>query len=171
MKGGTVERLLLTVVMVAAFFLAMEPQDTLSLHAWRMFLHVNVWHLAGNLFVLWMMLRGELYLLPSLVIGFVVSFLPAWSIYGDLGVTLGFSGVLFAIVGVKWGRLSLRENHKTQWEGTPAIKPLGTLTPAFRQFLMKPLPIALVGVLVPHLNWCVHTYALIAGYIYGRYRR
>jgi hypothetical protein len=149
----------LTVVMVAWWALG-EPVGydscgngaayrTVIVHAMYMISHANVWHLAGNLFVLWLM-RGKLYMIPAVVIAFACSFLPSWSLYGGIGVTMGFSGVLFAIGGIKWG-VYCRGNAAAYWT-----------------FVKKVLPFALLGVLVPHLNWCLHTYCLVSGLLYGR---
>lgn len=117
-------------------------------HILYMISHAGVWHLAGNLFVLWM-IRGRLYMIPSVVIAFACSFLPAWSLWGDMGVTMGMSGVLFAIVGIKWGVFC------------------SCNTTAYRTFVRKVLPFAIVGVLIPHVNWCLHTYCLMAGVAAG----
>ena len=127
-------------------------------HAAYMWSHANVWHLAGNLFVLWIM-RGRLYVMESMVIAFIASYLPAWSIYGDVGMTLGFSGVLFAIAGMKWGVYCTKRYGR--YLSLCAVE----------QFALKALPFALIGIVIPHLNWCIHLYTLIIGYIYGRSRR
>lgn len=127
-------------------------------HVAYMFSHANFWHLAGNLFVLWF-IRGNMSLIPSLAIAFLVSFIPAWSLWGDVGVTMGFSGVLFAVWGIKWGSYCRRK--------------YGLLFSAcaLDEFVTKALPFSLIGILVPHLNWCIHLYSLLAGYLYGRFRR
>lgn len=131
--------------------------EHIGAHVAYMFSHVNVWHLLGNLFVLWF-IRGKMYVGPSLVIAFLVSFIPAWSLWGEVGVTMGFSGVLFAMWGVKWGV------HCRRMYG------LHPSALAFDEFAMKAVPFALIGILVPHLNWCIHLYSLLAGYVYGRFR-
>ncbi len=151
-----VVKTVLTVVMVAWWALGKPvgygccdatAYGTVMEHAAYMVSHANVWHLAGNLFVLWMM-RGKLYLLPAMVIAFVCSFIPAWSLWGGVGVTMGFSGVLFAIGGIKWG---------VYCRGIAA----------YRTFARKVLPIAVMGVLIPNMNWCLHTYCLLAGLCAG----
>lgn len=123
--------------------------------------HANVWHLAGNLLCLWLM-RRRLYLYSSLMIAFLASYIPAFSIYGDMGVTIGFSGVLFAIVGTKWGI------YIGEWKRLGAYP---MVRKYMRHFLIKILPFALVGILIPHVNWCLHTYCLLAGFAYGWLRR
>ena len=160
MRRELTEKILLTLVMVVWWiFLPMMGYENgnhdIPSHLAYMWSHVNFWHLAGNLFVLWIM-RGRLYLAPSLVIAFLASFLPAWSIWGELGTTLGFSGVLFAIGGIKWG-VYCTKRYGRHFSSC-----------AFHNFALKALPFALIGILIPHLNWCLHLYALAMGYVYGR---
>lgn len=131
--------------------------DNIPAHVYYMLSHANIWHLAANLFVLWFM-RGKLYILPSLMIAFLASFIPACTLWGEVGVTMGFSGVLFAIYGIKWGVYC-----KSKYGLLPSAC-------AFDEFLLKAVPFALIGILIPHLNWCIHLYSLLAGYFYGRFR-
>lgn len=135
--------------------------ENIKVHLLYIVSHANIWHLAGNLLCLWL-IRRKLYLYSSLVIAFLASLIPAFSIYGDVGVTLGFSGVLFAIVGTKWGF------YCGEWRRQGA-------TPMVRkwvgQFMIRILPFALLGILIPHVNWCLHTYCLLAGFAYGWFRR
>lgn len=167
MRRETIEKCVVAYVLVACYALlpaiGYENGDTERLlpHVAYMLCHASVWHLAGNLFVLWIM-RGRLYLYSSLVIAFLASFIQAFSIYGDVGVTLGFSGVLFAIVGTKWGLYIGEWRHLG---ATPMVRKY------FRHFLMKILPFAVIGILIPHVNWCLHTYCLLAGFAYGWFRR
>lgn len=161
MRRETTEKILLTVIMTGWWiFLPMTgyttaDADNLWPHLAYMWSHAGFWHLAGNLFVLWIM-RGRLYLLQSLVIAFTASFIPGFSIYGDLGMTLGFSGAIFAIGGIKWGVYCTKRYGRY------------VSACAFDDFVMKALPFALIGIVIPHLNWCLHLYALLFGYVYGR---
>lgn len=162
-----IEKCVVSYILVVSFVLLPaigyengDVESTLP-HIAYIFCHANVWHLAGNLFVLWIM-RGRLYLIPSLAIAFLCSFIPGFSIYGDVGVTLGFSGVLFAIVGTKWGLYIGEWRHLC---ATPMVRKY------FRHFLMKILPFAVIGIIIPHVNWCLHTYCLLAGFAYGWFRR
>ncbi len=161
-----IEKYVVTAVLVACYLFAPaigyengDVENTLP-HIAYMFCHANVWHLAGNLFVLWIM-HGRLYLIPSLVIAFLCSFIPGFSIYGDVGMTMGFSGVLFAIAGIKWGVYCMYASSMGQIFGKSA----------FHDFLMKALPFAVIGILIPHINWCIHLYCMLLGFVYGRYRR
>lgn len=158
-----VEKCVLTFILVLSWLFApkigYENGDMSYMpHLFYMFIHANIWHLLGNLFVLWI-LRGRLYLLPSMAIAFLASYIPGFSIYGDVGMTIGFSGVLFAIVGIKWGnycKMNIRPIYRYEigWK-----------------FLTRVVPFALVGILIPHINWCLHSCCLLAGFVYGRYRR
>ena len=152
MTKENIIRIFVTVVTVAWLLLMPEVgyggDADAGGHMLYMVSHAGAWHLAGNLFVLWM-IRGKLYMIPSVLIAVACSFLPAWSLWGDMGMTMGMSGMLFAIVGIKWG-VFCRCN-----------------TTAYRTFGRKVLPFALMGVLIPHVNWCLHTYCLIAGVAAG----
>lgn len=162
MRRELVEKTVISVVLTACWLLlpAVGYQDCDikdAAHFYYMFCHVNIWHLAGNLFVLWLM-RGRLYLMPSLLIAYWCSLIPAFSIYGDVGMTIGFSGVLFAIWGIKWGAYCRRN-----------IIPLDRYEVIWR-FMTKVLPFAMIGIVIPHVNWCLHLYCLLAGFVYGRFR-
>lgn len=122
--------------------------------------HANVWHLAGNLWVLWW-LKGRLYMWESYVMAVLCSFLPVvpglWEMLpagepAGTVATCGFSGVLCAIIGVKWGA----------W-----IKSRYSIT-AYWTFARRVLPFVAVGFLIPHVNWCIHLYCLVAGVVYGK---
>lgn len=119
--------------------------------------HANVWHLAGNVFVLWL-IRYRLYLLPSVVIAVVCSWIPAFGLW-PMGMTVGFSGVIFAVFGIKWG-VYCRSFAEAGW-----LFERG----AIEEFCMKALPFALIGIVIPHVNWCLHLYCILAGFCYGRW--
>lgn len=166
MRRETIEKCVVTAVLVVSFALlpavGYRNGETGQLlpHAAYMLCHANVWHLAGNLFVLWIM-RGKLHLIPSVMIAFLTSFIPSWSMWGEVGVTMGFSGVLFAIAGIKWGVYCRYASAMGRLFGRTAI----------REFMMKALPFALIGIFIPHINWCIHLYCMLAGFAYGRGRR
>lgn len=128
-------------------------------HVMSIMSHANIWHLAANLFALWLV-RNRMYLLPSLAIGFIMSFFPVWGIW-PIGMTMGFSGVLFAVFGIKWGIYCQDCAEQSDLRGDEALI----------DFILKVLPFAVCGILIPHINWCIHTYCLLAGFVYGRYNR
>lgn len=159
-------KILLTVVAVVLWAAGMQipagdAAGTMVSHAGYMVSHANVWHLAGNLFVLWMF-RGRLFLIPSLVIAFVASYLPAcesvWEAFVPVGATMGLSGVLFAIAGIKWGAAC---RNAIATHGTTAGKKL------LRTFALRVVPFALLGMVVPHVNWCLHSWCLGIGFAAG----
>ena len=164
MKREIFEKIILTVILTAWWLwlpmigYTQADADNLWPHLAYMWSHANFWHLAGNLFVLWLM-RRDLYLAPAFVIAFYASYIPAFSIYGDMGMTLGFSGVIFAIWGIKWGVYSTKRYGRY------------FSMSALQEFAKKALPFALIGIVIPHVNWCIHLYTLLAGYIYGRSKR
>lgn len=161
----TVEKALLTAVMVAWYAFGwqtgyasgdMSPAD----HLLSMVSHANVWHLAGNLFVLWIM-KCRLYIFASAVIAFVASYLPVVGpIWPMDGVTMGFSGVIFAIWGAKWGVYC-----QSFWPAGDDI-----MREKIWEFCYKTVPFALIGMVMPNINWCLHLYCLLGGFAYGRWR-
>lgn len=103
--------------------------------------HANVFHLAGNLLCLWLM-KGRLHMPEAMTIAIAASFLP--SVTPEGSVTLGLSGVLFAIVGIKWGKAC-----------------------RFTGMLKYCLPAVIITALFPNVNWVIHAYTLFLGYAYG----
>ena len=164
MRKETIEKSVITLILVVWWLfmpqIGYTPEDTDNIkpHLFYLLSHANFMHLFGNLFVLWIMKR-ELYVIPSIIIAVLVSLIPAWSLWGDLGMTMGFSGVLFAIYGIKWG-VYATDRYGMHYSASARDK-----------FLIKAVPFALIGAVIPHLNWCIHLYALLAGYIYGRFKR
>ena len=119
--------------------------------------HANVWHLAGNLWVLWW-LKGRLHLRVAYLMAVVCSMVPGvpgvWELFSlaEPAGTVGFSGVLCAVIGMRWG----------EW-----VKGCCD-TAAYVTFGKRVLPFVAVGFLVPHVNWSIHLYCLLAGLAYGR---
>ena len=101
--------------------------------------HANVWHLAANVLCLWMIPCG-LHLGSSYLVAVACSFLPCF--IGE--PTCGFSGVLFAIVGMSWGRVR-----------------------RFREMLWRNKWFLVIPMLIPHVNAMLHVYCLMAGYAVG----
>lgn len=145
-----------------------EAADTMAGTIWEhlgwMVSHGNVWHLAGNVFVLWC-LTGRLHVMAGVVIAFLCSWLPVlpgvWELFadGEMSATVGFSGVLCGMIGVKWGAWC-----RTQWQ-------TAVHGGCYWTFAKKVMPILLVGIFVPHINWSIHVYCVTAGLLYGRWKR
>ena len=181
-KGGydiatytTVEKVLVTVLLVL-WYVGMpemgykpvgEPTGGVAGTIWEHLLwplsHANVWHLAGNEWVLWWM-KGRLYMRESYVMAVLCSFLPVvpgvWEIFsaGEPLSTVGFSGVLCASIGVRWGEWIGITRRKTGGSGGYV---------AYWTFAKKVLPFVAVGILIPHVNWSIHLYCLLTGLAYG----
>jgi membrane associated rhomboid family serine protease len=146
-------------------------------HVLYMVSHANFWHLAGNLFVLWM-IPNRLYMLEAVIIAFVTSWLPGvgsiWEVLSGepIGTTVGFSGVLFAIFGIKWGVYCVGQHKGRISRKGRVMDEQRTAISAKRlkMFCVRVLPFALIGFLVPHLNWTIHLYCLTAGLLVGMVR-
>ena len=139
-------KLLVSFVLVGSYFLLPKYGFTFSLqpienHLLYPFSHANIWHLAGNILCLWM-LRCPLHIYATYVCAVLCSFLPCFV----AEPTMGFSGVLFAMVGISWGKI-----HR------------------FRDMLKKNIWVLIIPAFLPHINFLIHLYCLLLGYLYGRY--
>lgn len=103
--------------------------------------HANVWHLAANVLCLWM-IPCELHLYAATFLSVLCSFLPCFI----TEATCGFSGVLFAIVGMSWGRVR-----------------------RFRDMIWRNKWFLIIPIFIPHVNALLHVYCLLAGWVVGRY--
>ena len=191
---ATVEKVLITVVLVLWWLFgpvvgygdlleggrySMTAKETgvmgvVMPHVLYMFSHANFWHLLGNLFVLWLV-NGRLFLLKALVIGFLCSRFPGvgsiWDIINNepIAITVGFSGALFAIYGIKWGHYCVGVHKgKVSRRGRLLDEQRTAISPKrLKRFCTHVVPFALIGFLIPHLNWTIHLYCLTAGFFVG----
>lgn len=153
-----VDNFVVAVVLVLAYFLLPEyaftapPSisqyaETMSLpgHLLHPLSHANVWHLAANVLCV-LLLPCSLCLYISYPVAVLASFLPSPTLYELFGVsaapTMGFSGVLFAAVGLQWGRVGL-----------------------FRTMLYRNRWFLIVPALIPHINALLHFYCLVLAFI------
>lgn len=139
-------KLIVSIVLVGSYFFLPEYGFTFSAtpltnHFLYPLSHANIWHLAGNILCLWM-LRCPLHIIATFVCAVLCSFLPCFV----AEPTMGFSGVLFAMVGITWGKI-----HR------------------FRDMLWRNKWILIIPAFLPHINFMIHLYCLIVGYLYGRY--
>lgn len=133
------------------------------LHLQAMVSHANIWHLAGNLFVIYLLRR--LYIVPAVLLAFVASYIPTvgtlWDLLGccDAAIdgTMGFSGAIFAMLGIMWGRHFVEYAGKDRFYGCCVIE----------AFCKNMLPWALIGFFIPHICWELHFYSLVLGVIWG----
>lgn len=149
-------RLIVCFVLVGSYFFLPKYGFTSSFlpvesHFLYPFSHANIWHLAANIVCL-LMLRCPLNIAATYSIAVLCSFLPSFSIYdfivqGSTGLTeptYGFSGILFAMVGISWGRIN-----------------------RFNDMLWKNRWFLIIPAFLPHVNFLIHIYCLLAGYMYG----
>ena len=145
-------------ILVGSYFLLPKYGFTFNGDLYNHFIypfsHANIWHLAANCLCLFM-LRCPLHLVATYLIAVICSFLPSFSIYDCIvqgGIealsepTYGYSGILFAMVGISWGRI-----HR------------------FRDMIVRNKWILIIPAFIPHINFLIHIYCLLAGYLYGRY--
>ena len=147
-------RLVVSLVLVGSYFLLPEYGFTFPLSGSVLgnllypISHANIWHLAGNILCLWM-LRCPLHIFITYTIAVLCSFLPCplLPLYGDSAtLTMGFSGVLFAMVGISWGRI-----HR------------------FRDMMRRNWWVLIIPAFLPHINFLIHIYCLLVGYLYGHF--
>lgn len=146
MKKFDYLKIIVSIVLVGSYFLLPEYGFTFSLcplenHFLYPLSHANIWHLLGNLFCLWM-LTCPMHILYTYLGAVACSFLPC--LISE--PTMGFSGVLFVMVGMSWGKV-----HK------------------FKDMLWSNKWILIIPAFLPHINFLIHFYCIIAGYLLGRY--
>ena len=138
-------KLIVSVVLVLWYFVM--PQfgfsgfGGLSGHLLYPLSHANVWHLTANILCLWM-IPCEFHLITSFLLSVLCSFLPCFI----SEATCGFSGVLFAIVGMSWGRVR-----------------------RFKDMLWRNKWFLVIPIFLPHVNALLHVYCLVAGWLAGRF--
>ena len=146
-------KLIVSIILVGSYFLLPKYGFTfhgpLIDHVLYPISHANIWHLAGNILCLWL-LRCPLHIFTTFVIAVLCSFLPCpqlplWGM-DVTGPTMGFSGVLFAMVGISWGKV-----HR------------------FKDMILRNKWFLIIPAFIPHINFLIHIYCLLAGYTYGYY--
>lgn len=138
-------KVLVSVLLVASYFAMPRytfPDDGLTGHVLYPLSHANIWHLAANVLCLWMIPCG-LHLIATFCLSVLCSFLPCFLFEG----TCGFSGVLFAIVGMSWGRVH-----------------------GFKDMIWRNKWFLIIPVFIPHVNALLHIYCLVCGYLWGSCR-
>jgi membrane associated rhomboid family serine protease len=106
-------------------------------HILYSFFHVNGFHLAVNLLVLWQ-IRNDMKPVTSLTVATVASLLPMYVSQP----TMGLSGFLFASFGLMWGR-----------------------TGRWKEALKKAMPFIICTMAVPNVNGLLHFWCFVLGYI------
>jgi membrane associated rhomboid family serine protease len=151
MKENIIKSLITLLLLISYFFLpkyGFTSFEGLGTHLLYPFSHVNIFHLAANILCLWM-LRCRTHVLLTYCIAVAASFLPSFCLYGLIAgqgyaltePTYGYSGVIFAMVGISWGKAN-----------------------RFRDMLWRNKWYLIIPAFVPHVNFLIHIYCLIGGY-------
>lgn len=117
--------------------------SSVTTHLLYSFAHVNIWHLACNLMVLWM-IKNKMAVAPAFIIAVIASYLP---MYGS-SPTVGMSGMLFAMFGIMWGKINKR-----------------------KEALRAGLPTIIITMLIPGVNGLLHLYCYLLGIAWGTLRQ
>lgn len=153
-------KLVVCLVLVLSFFLLPKfgfistfhvCSDSIAAHFLYPLSHANIFHLIVNILCLFM-LQCPMRLHITYPIAVIASFLPCFTLYGLITgsgfllsePTMGFSGVLFAMVGISWGLI-----HR------------------FRLMLWKNKWFLIIPAFLPHMNLFIHLYCLLFGYLAG----
>ena len=143
-------KLVITFVLVGSYFFLPKYGFTFNgpfiNHVFYPLSHANIWHLSANILCLWV-LNCRFYIYATFVCAVLCSFLPCpqlplWG--GVCEPTMGFSGVLFAIVGVSWGKIG-----------------------RFKAMILRNKWFLIIPAFLPHVNFLIHIYCLMAGYLLG----
>ena len=142
-------RIAITILLVVSFFFLPKYAYTSSLgieHFLYPISHANIVHLLVNILCLWMV-RCPVNILVTYTVAVIASYLPAVSLYGLQEIpTMGFSGILFAMVGITWGRVQ-----------------------RFKDMFIKNKWYLIIPFFIPNINAFVHIYCLLLGFAYGYY--
>lgn len=155
-------RLLITIILILAFFhlhVGVNAESGVYERIFFAFSHVNIFHLLCNIIALWT-IKGRLHILPAFIISFLSTYLPF--LYVGYETTYGFSAVLFATVGIKWGIY-----FQSQFNIPIICLDVPLLERNIRRFFIYTVTPLIITMFIPNINWCIHIYALIMGLSYG----
>lgn len=145
---------ILSVALVVSYFLFRQEygftgSSSVATRFLYPFCHANLWHLAANIVCLFMICMHKpktTTVIAAYVMSVCAAFLPSCMLWGD-SPTTGFSGVLFAIVGISWGH-----------------------TRMFREMLWRNKLFLIVPFFIPNINAMLHLYCLVLGFSFGYIR-
>lgn len=125
-------------------YLAGLQSDDAFLCQW---MHVNIFHLSANCWALWSILRSRM--MPSSYL-LVVGVLFGWLGFACTSNVMGFSGALYAMLGIQWRYFNSRIN------------------------LIITASIFALGIILPQLTAVAHiipfTLGLMFGYVYNFFK-
>ncbi len=140
------KKLVLSVVLVIFYFFLPAfsfPCDNFWGHVLYPLSHANIYHLLANILCFWM-IRTRMHLVLSYLCAVICSFLPCFM----SEPTMGFSGVLFCMVGISWGKV-----HR------------------FKDMIWNNKWFLALSFMLPHVNAFIHLYCLFGGYLIGITRK
>lgn len=156
-------KLIITIVLVVPYLIGLEIGYTDNSgfveHLSFPFCHANVFHLLCNLIAIWA-IRGNLNIIPALVINFIASYLPQPPTFTL--PTMGASGVVFTMIGIQWGAYFTREYFKPIIECNMDMLEKN----AKRFFIFVFLPMTAM-IIIPNINYALHLYTLFLGMLYA----
>ena len=152
--------ILLTVPYILGFKTGYTGDSGLASHLLFPFSHANIFHLACNLIAVWVLKWNMKNIIPSVAISFVASFLPGINIYPQL--TMGASGIIFAAIGIMWGRYFSHEYFNTWLE-----RDMDILSGNVKKFFLYVLVPLAVMMFLPNVNFALHLYSLYLGMLYA----
>jgi len=160
MKLKVIISILLTVPYFLGFKMGYTRDSGLTEHLLFPFSHANIFHLACNLLAIWAIKWRSGTIIPSIVIGFVASYMPTISDYPM--PTMGASGIIFAAIGIIWGAYFTREYFKNWVERNVEV-----LTDNVRKFFLFVILPMTIMLFLPNVNFALHLYALYLGMLYA----
>lgn len=126
---------------------SVEDSKGFAHHIMFAFFHANIFHLLANCLCVMQLRNIKGYLLEAYIISFVCSYMPQLSPLWSLGIIsscgiIGASGILFAIVGMKYAQVS-----------------------SFSRMVSATAPFIIVSALLPNIAWTFHVQCLIVGFL------
>lgn len=141
-------RIALTIILAASFLFlpkyGYDSQSGVMEHILYPISHANIFHLLVNILCLWMV-RCPVSIHITYPIAVIASFFPSFCLFGG-SLTMGFSGILFAMVGITWGRIN-----------------------SFKRMVGKNIWYLIIPFFIPNINAFIHVYCLLFGFAYGLY--
>lgn len=126
---------------------SVEGSKGFTQHLVFAFLHANIFHLLANSLCVMQMRNIRRYFVSAFIISFVCSYLPQLSPIWSLGLIsssgiIGASGVLFAIVGMKYAQVS-----------------------SFVRMAKATAPFIIISAFLPNIAWTFHVQCLVLGFL------
>lgn len=144
---ASISKIIITLVMICSFLLlpryAFRPLGAEGFDIYHNILfplsHANIFHLALNIICLWQLRFSVRCLAVAFAISFMASLIP-----GSQIDVMGASGVIFSIIGIRYGQLNMP-----------------------RKMVCAALPVFIITALLPNVAVLFHIWCLIIAFIVG----